>query len=167
MKRQKIKALQAPALSRDRLDQLARLGPWDREKDWAPTSPDDLRRVALAAASRPFWADWESEALASIEELSQAFRMRCAASLAMAADPNRVPRNPGDHVSDSDAEAYGHFRDWLVEMHHARLKTYIGTVRNVIVLEEACREPGIFRMAVNLHITVRRRSIGTNRRNWR
>jgi hypothetical protein len=143
-----------PLVSRDRLDQLARLGPWDREHDWAPTP----EMVARAAATAPFWTRWEFEAVRSIEELNHAFRLRCAGSLAMAADPNRIPRNPGEYLSDSDREAYDHFLDWLLEMHHAGLKSYIGLVRDVVVLEEVCREPGIFRRAVNLHIAVRGRA---------
>lgn len=153
-----VKLLQAPALSRQRQEQLARLGPWDREKDWAPTSPEDLRRVALATASKPFWTQWDAEAVESISGLNHAFRMHCAASLAMAADPNRVPRHPGELLSERDQETYEHFRAWLIEMHHAGMKTYIGMVRDVVVLEEACREPGQFRRAVNLHIVVRRRA---------
>lgn len=146
-----------PQLSRARLDKLGRLGVWDREM-WGIEGEEDLRRVARAEASKAFWQSWEHEAVQSIEEIGQAFKLVCGASLATAADPDRVPRNPGEHLSDSDAEAYAHFRDWLVEMRHAGLKTYIGMVRNVIVLEEGCREPGQFRRAVNLHIAVRRRS---------
>lgn len=157
--KQKPRAVVAkmPKVSRERLDALARLGPWDTHR-WGPEGAEDARRAALAEATKPFWTRWEHEAVASIEEINHAFRMHCAASLAMAQDPNRVPRHPGEMLSESDQETYQNFRDWLIEMHHAGLKSYIGMVRNVVVLEEGTREPGIFRRAINLHVAVRRRS---------
>lgn len=147
-----------PLVSRARLDQLSRLGPWDREFGWAPTTPEDLRRVALAEASKPFWTNWDQEAIESIEEICRAFRLRTVGMDFLTFDPTRIRNHAAPDLSPDDREIYDHFIAWLDEMRHAGLKTYIPMVRDVIVLEESCREPGQFRRAVNLHIVVRRRA---------
>lgn len=140
-----------PLVSRKRLDQLARLGPWDTEKDWGPTEA----MVARAARNKPFWASWESEAIQSIQEIHRVFELRAAGSLAIGFNPERMPGHASPNLSPEDQEAYDHFTAWLEEMRHAGLKTYINMVRDVLLLEEGTKEPGIFRRAINLHVRCR------------
>src|SRR5947208_2196783 len=89
-----------PLVSRERLDQLSRLGPWDREFGWAPTH----EMVSRAALNRPFWANWESEALASIEEIYRAFVLRVCSSLAIGFNPERTPGHATPTLSEGDRE---------------------------------------------------------------
>lgn len=145
-------------VSRERLEEMSRAGPWDVQLGWAPTSDEDLRRVARAEASKPFWASWDREEVESINQIHRAFTFIVAGSMSIGFNPEKMPGHARETFSPEDREIYDRFIAWLKEMHHAGLRNRIAMVRDVLVLEEPCREPHILRGAVKLHVELRKRS---------
>lgn len=121
---------------------------WD---GWAPT--EDM--LVRAAASRPFWTFWEREKVESIQELYDAFTMRCAASLVRSFDPARTPRRAASFMSRVEEDIYGRLVQWLRDVHDASLKRYVPMVQGVILNEEACADKSLFQRMIDFHVKIR------------
>ncbi|HVJ44637.1 MAG TPA: hypothetical protein VM639_24280 [Dongiaceae bacterium] len=121
---------------------------WD---GWAPTDEMILR----AAASRPFWTFWEREKVESIQELYDAFTMRCSALLVRSFDPARVQRRAAPFMSQAEEDIYGRLVQWLRDVHDAGLKRYVPMVQGVVVNEDQCPDEHLFGRIVSFHVKIR------------
>lgn len=125
---------------------------WD---GWAPT--DEM--IDRAARSKPFWAYWDKDRVTSVQELHDAFTMRCSASLVRSFDPTRSPHRATPHMSQAEEDIYDRFKEWLLDVHNAGLKRYIPMVQSVIVGEATCPDQRLFEQLVGYHVKIRMREM--------
>lgn len=125
---------------------------WD---GWAPTE----EMISRAEANRPFWSYWEKDRVTSVQELHDAFTMRCAASLVRSFDPSRSPHKAAPHMTQAEEDVYGRLVEWLLEVHNAGLKRYIAMVQGVILREENCPDQHLFSRMIEFHVKLRMRDM--------
>ncbi|HVI92294.1 MAG TPA: hypothetical protein VM659_28650 [Dongiaceae bacterium] len=121
---------------------------WD---GWAPT--DEM--IMRAAASQPFWTHWEREKVESIQELYDAFTMRCSALLVRSFDPARVQRHAAPFMSQAEEDIYSRLVQWLRDVHDAGLRRYVPMAQGVIVNEDQCPDKHLFERIVGFHVKIR------------
>lgn len=121
---------------------------WD---GWAPSK----EMIERAAASRPFWSFWERDRVESVQELYDAFTMRCAASLVRSFDPTREPHRAASFMSQVEEDIYSRLVQWLKDIHDAGLKRYIPMVQGVVLREETCGDKPLFQRMIDAHVKIR------------
>lgn len=137
-------------ITRERFEELARLGPWDLEKDWAPTAEMKARERL------PFWFSEPLDVRRSIGELYSGFRLRSGVVAFKTFDANRTPSGPS-HLSAGETAVCERFAAWLWTMQAEGQKRYIPTVQGVLLHETPCLDERRFLAVVDLHVEIRKR----------
>ena len=132
----------------------------DEWAGWELTPAEVDTRQALAQP--PFWSTWTQERIDSIQELYDAITLYCGGQRARVFDPRRVHRHPGQYLTPEQHAADLRLMKWLDEMHNSGLKRYIQDIVGTIINDDPCRDRGLFKQAVDLHVRVRAKEL--NRR---